>query len=438
MAIIDGKIKLLEYYESYILTRKGEERNIAWHTAVLKNDEGRIIGTLSSGEDITERKRAEETLDAERSRLKAIIDNAPVGIVVADKNAKILLVNQAAKETCTRDIPIGNIIERSERFCHLDETPYISRDLPLTKSALFGEVCVNEELIYTMPDSQKCYHLGNSAPIIDGRGEVIGAVGIFTDITERKRAEEALRKAHDELEIRVKERTTELEARNAEMERFIYTVSHELRTPLISIGGFLGFVEQDAQKNDLDRLKKDIRIVNESVSQMDRLLLGTLELSRIGRVVDPTEDVPFGEIVEASLRQTGSKIESKGCKVSVARNLPVVHVDRMRIAEVLVNLIENSLKYMGLQANPEIEIGQRIDGKDRIFFVRDNGIGIDPSQHNKVFELFYKVEKKSEGTGAGLTIVKRIIEVHGGSIWIESELGKGCTVCFTLPLTDVG
>ena len=306
--IIDGKIKLLDYYESYILTRKGEERNIAWHTAVLKNDEGRIIGTLSSGEDIT----------------------------------------------------------------------------------------------------------------------------------ERKRAEEALRKAHDELEIRVKERTTELEARNAEMERFIYTVSHELRTPLISIGGFLGFVEQDAQNNDLDRLKKDIRIVNKSVSQMDRLLLGTLELSRIGQVVDPTEDVPFGEIVDASLRQTGSKIEPKGCKVSVAQNLPVVHVDRMRIAEVLVNLIENSLKYMGLQANPEIEIGQRIDGKDRIFFVRDNGIGIDPSQHNKVFELFYKVEKKSEGTGAGLTIVKRIIEVHGGGIWIETELGKGCTVCFTLPLADVG
>jgi signal transduction histidine kinase len=110
----------------------------------------------------------------------------------------------------------------------------------------------------------------------------------------------------------------------------------------------------------------------------------------------------------------------------------------MRIIEVLVNLIENSLKYMGLQANPEIEIGQRIDGKDRIFFVRDNGIGMDPSQHDKVFELFYKVDKKIEGTGAGLAIVKRIIEVHGGSIWIESEMGHGCAVCFTLPIANVG
>ena len=124
-------------------------------------------------------------------------------------------------------------------------------------------------------------------------------------------------------------------------------------------------------------------------------------------------------------------------KSYVDQNLPVVHVDRIRITEVLVNLIENSIKYMGSQANPEIEIGQRIDGKDGVFFIRDNGIGIDPSQHDKVFELFYKVDKKSEGTGAGLAIVKRIIEVHGGRIWIESELGQGCTVCFTLPLANV-
>jgi signal transduction histidine kinase len=222
------------------------------------------------------------------------------------------------------------------------------------------------------------------------------------------------------------------------MERFIYTVSHDLRTPLISVSGFLGFIEQDAQKGDLERLKADLQIANEAITKMDRLLMETLELSRVGRVINSPEDVTFGEIVKDALGQTSEKIRSKGCKVSVDQNLPVVHVDRMRITEVLVNLIENSIKYMGAQEKPEIEIGQRIDGKDRIFFVRDNGIGIDPSQYDKVFELFYKVNKKSEGTGAGLAIVKRIIEVHGGRIWIESELGKGCMVCFTLPFANVG
>jgi signal transduction histidine kinase len=109
----------------------------------------------------------------------------------------------------------------------------------------------------------------------------------------------------------------------------------------------------------------------------------------------------------------------------------------MRIVEVLVNLIENSVKYMGDQPHPRIEVGCLSDGGQTIFFVRDNGMGINPSQHDKVFELFYKVDKSSEGTGAGLAIVKRILEVHGGRIWIESELGKGCTVCFTLPLANV-
>ena len=118
----------------------------------------------------------------------------------------------------------------------------------------------------------------------------------------------------------------------------------------------------------------------------------------------------------------------------MAEEWPIVNVDRVRLIEVLINLIENSTKYMGDQAHPKIEIGHREDEKETVFFVRDNGMGIDPSQHDKVFELFYRIDKKSEGTGAGLTIVKRIIQVHGGRIWIESVRGKGCTVCFTLPL----
>ncbi|HUV02345.1 MAG TPA: ATP-binding protein [Desulfobacteria bacterium] len=106
----------------------------------------------------------------------------------------------------------------------------------------------------------------------------------------------------------------------------------------------------------------------------------------------------------------------------------------MWIVEVLVNFITNSIKYRGDQPHPEIEIGYRVAGNETVFFVKDNGMGIDKSQYEKVFELFYRVDKGGEGTGAGLAIVKRIIKVHGGRIWIESEKGKGCTVCFTLPV----
>jgi signal transduction histidine kinase len=203
------------------------------------------------------------------------------------------------------------------------------------------------------------------------------------------------------------------------------------------VAGFLGLIKQDAENGDIERMNVDLQIANEAITKMDQLLMETLELSHIGRVVNPPEGVPFDAIVKDALDLETEKLKSKGVEVSVANDLPMVRVDRMRITEVMANLLENSIKYMGDQASPKIEIGHRKDEEETVFFVRDNGVGIDPSQQEKVFGLFYRLDTKSEGTGVGLTIVKRILEVHGGRIWIESELGKGCTVCFTLPLANV-
>jgi signal transduction histidine kinase len=287
----------------------------------------------------------------------------------------------------------------------------------------------------------------DSSMTVWGIGGIIGLVLIRQNMAlnensslyqETKSAEEALRKARDDLELRVKERTSELKARNAEMERFIYTVSHELRSPLISASGLVGLLIQDLEKGDEKRTKTDLKLIDNAVTKMDKLLSEILELSRVGRVMNLPEDVPFDVIVKEALDREAGDLKSRGFEVSVANDLPMVHVDRTRIMEVLVNLLENSIKYIGTQSRPRIEIGHRIDGKERILYVRDNGIGIDPSQYDKIFGLFYKVDGKSEGTGVGLALVKRIIEVHGGHIWIESELGQGCTVCFTLPLANVG
>jgi PAS domain S-box-containing protein len=244
---------------------------------------------------------------------------------------------------------------------------------------------------------------------------------IARDITERKQTE----KERDAL-------LKELETKNREMDRFTYSVSHDLQSPLFAIRGFTTLAREDLEQGDTENLANELMHVEKAAIKMEHLLNDTLQLSRIGRVANPPEDAPFGGIVKEALEQTVEHIESSGVEVSVAEDFPTVRVDRMRIVEVLVNLIGNSIKYRGSQPTLKMEIGYRLDGKETVFFVKDNGIGIDPSRHEKVFGLFYKVDNRSKGTGAGLAIVKRIIEVQEGRIWIESNKGTGCTVCFTL------
>jgi len=249
--------------------------------------------------------------------------------------------------------------------------------------------------------------------------------------------------SYGELKQKVAERTKELEnakkeleAKNTALERFTYTVSHDLKSPLFIIQGFAGILRRHIERNELEKVESDLTRIENGVTMMDRFLMDTLQLSRIGHVTNPPEDVPFGELVQEAREQTEEQIKSSGVEISVLEDFPTVHADRIRIVEVLVNLIVNSINYMGEQSHPKIDIGYRVDGEETVFFVKDNGIGINKSQHKKVFDLFYKVDKSSiMGTGAGLAIAKRIIEVHEGRIWIESEKGKGCTVCFTLPLS---
>jgi len=281
---------------------------------------------------------------------------------------------------------------------------------------------------YEYNDNSGKYFLKTLSPVKDSETGVVTAVTVVSiDITELKRAEK-------EREQLIKE----LEAKNDEMERFVYTISHDLRAPLMTIQGFVEMLRKDMiqDKNNTANIRMYLEYIEGGVSKMERLLSETLELSRIGRVANPLEDVPFGDIVGEALEMTMEQIKSSGIEILLAEEFPVVHVDRMRVVEVLVNLIENSINYMGEQRDPRIEIGYRIEKGETVFFVRDNGIGIDPSQHEKVFELFYQVETNNRGTGAGLAIVKRIIEMHKGRIWIESERGKGCTVCFTLPVVN--
>jgi signal transduction histidine kinase len=249
------------------------------------------------------------------------------------------------------------------------------------------------------------------------------------DITERKRAE-----------IEREKLIADLEMKNAELERFVYTLSHDLKSPLVTINGFLGYLKQDAVSGNLERFHQDAQRIQSAADTMQRLLGELIELSRVGQFVYGPETVPFNDLVHKALALLPGHLESREITVRTHPNLPAVYGDKQRLVEVLQNLLDNAVKYMGGQVEPVIEIG--ITGYDNsndpIFFVRDNGIGIPPEYHDHVFGIFNKLDPHTEGTGVGLSLVKRIIEVHRGRIWVESEAGKGSTFFFTLPATPPG
>lgn len=226
----------------------------------------------------------------------------------------------------------------------------------------------------------------------------------------------------------------ELQDKNNELERFTYTVSHDLKAPLITIGGFAGLLARDVKSGNVERVNRSIERILDAVNKMERLLNELLSLSRIGRMINEPQEVSFEEIAKEAVGLTQGRLRANKIPVEIEAHLPVVKVDRARIVEVIQNLLDNAAKFMGEQKNPKIIIGVRKENDACVFFVSDNGIGIDPVYHERVFGLFNKLDPNSEGTGVGLALVKRIIEFHGCKVWVESEgANKGSTFCFTLP-----
>jgi signal transduction histidine kinase len=254
------------------------------------------------------------------------------------------------------------------------------------------------------------------------------AADLQADVTERKQAE-----AERERLI------AELAAKNAELVRFTSIVSHDLKSPLITIRGFLGFLEKDMLAGHGEEVRQDIASMFQATDKLQWMVDELLKLSRVGRLTDAPRKVPFEEIVREAVGLVSGRIAARGVQVDIAKELPVVYGDRGRLVEAVQNLVDNAVKFMGDQPTPRIEIGvQSATGNGKpVLFVHDNGIGIDPQHRERIFDPFAKLDSKSEGTGIGLALVKRIIEVHGGRIWVGSEgAKKGTTFYFTLPAPD--
>jgi len=246
---------------------------------------------------------------------------------------------------------------------------------------------------------------------------------------------DTLQRENLELRRKLKSREALLKEKNDELHQYLYTVSHELKTPIVSMRGYSELL-QVYHINELDKEIRDYleRIVS-NLDLMDQLVERLLDYTRIHVNLEECERVNFADLLRDAMNELSFQIRTSQVKISIAKNLPSIFCHRNLMLRVLTNLLSNAMKYSKNTDAPGVEVGY-IDGEIfHKFYVEDNGVGIALADQHKIFQLFGRLENKkgARGTGLGLVITKRIIEKHGGEIWVESARGRGSTFFFTLP-----
>ena len=383
-----------------------------------------IEGTLI---DITERKQAEEALRASEERFRVFMENSPTLAFIKEEDGRYLFVNK----------PFENMFGVDRRQV-LGKTVYewlpeeTARRLARSDQLAF-ESGLASEILENVPSPRGVRHLLGFKfllPHVSGRS-TLGGVAI--DVTERVQAQEEISLLNQELENRVKQRTAELESANKELEAFTYSVAHDLRAPLRHINGFCRILAED-HCNELSQeaCHHLVRIGN-AAAHMGKLIDDLLELARLGRRAMTWQQVDLQALVNEVVRELEPEVAGRDIEWHVGKLVPA-RCDRVLMKQALGNLLSNAVKYTRPRNPAVIEVGcQQVDG-NKVFYVRDNGVGFSMAYAHKMFGVFQRLhlEEDFEGTGVGLAVVERVLERHGGRVWAEAELGKGATFYFTL------
>ncbi len=418
-------------------------------------------------QDITARKRAEEELSKQTAVLKSVLASIGEGVVVADMAGKFVIWNPAAERIVglvPAGVPQEQWSEDYSVFLPDQVTPYPADQIPLAK-AIRGESVDGDVQFLRRPGIPKGIWLSVSGrPLRDKSGIQRGGVVVFSDITERKRAEEEIKKSN-----------TQLEAANKELESFSYSVSHDLRAPLRHMNGFADLLQKHAASALDDKGHRYLQTISESAKHMGRLIDDLLLFSRMGRVELRRTPVNLNEIVSDVLRELRQETEGRRIEWKLG-TLPEVRGDPAMLRQVFVNLIANAVKYTRPREEARIEVGtlthlpsavsredvpsphpapgdpllrplqrvmgeEKVRGDDVVVFVRDNGVGFDMQYAHKLFGVFQRLHsaREFEGTGIGLANVQRIIGRHGGRVWAEGKVNEGAAFFFSLPkLAETG
>ncbi len=368
-------------------------------------------------------------IKAKEERFRAIFENSTDHILLVDKNANIITLNRLTPDYKEEDI-VGKSLFSFQHGTNEELLKKAVNTVLTTKSPYVFESS------YTINGITQ-YFSSSISPIFGADEEINNLVFISRDISEQKRAEMKIKEMNATLEKKVNERTIELKNSNNELEQFAYVASHDLQEPLRTISNFAGLFERQYKGKLDDKADEYLSFISSSTTRMQILIKDLLEYSRIGKNDKDMAEVNCNQLIKEVLNDMSESINENKAKVH-SDALPVIKGYAVEMKSLFQNLISNAIKFQTPGAHPVIKIKVKDKGKEWLLGVEDNGIGIDKKYYDKLFIIFQRLHNKAEypGTGIGLVQCKKIIELHGGKIWVDSEQGKGSTFYFTMPKTN--
>jgi PAS domain S-box-containing protein len=418
------------HFETIRIRKDGHPIEVSLTISPIQNAKGEIVGVSSIARDITERKRAQEALERHASVLREqaqMLDLA--NVMVRDMSSHIILWNSGMEKMYgwSKAEALGKI---SHELLHTKfPEPFESILAALRqKGGWEGElVRVDKQGRQVVVASQWVLHT-------DAQGNPAAILEVNNDITERKRAEEEVRRMNIELEQRVAARTAQLTAANQELEAFTYSVAHDLRAPLRHIDAFSRILSDDFASSLPPEARRYLENIRNGSRNMSQLVDDLLNLARVGRQELRCKPIPLGGLVNEVVADLKRETEGRQIEWHI-RQLPTVECDPGLMKQVFTNLLSNAVKYTRPRQKSVIEVGSGKANGGTAIFVRDNGVGFNMKYVDKLFGVFQRLHRAEEfeGTGVGLATVDRILRKHGGSIWAESGVNQGATFYFTVP-----